>query len=41
MWREIDYVNLPWDPVHSELHGDGIALGLNIKLETMIITLQI
>ena len=33
MWREIYYVNLPWDLVHSELHGDAIALGLKIKLE--------
>ena len=35
MWRERDYVNLPWDLVHSELHGDAIALGLKIKLEAM------
>ena len=35
MWREIYYVNLPWDLVHSELHGDAIALGLKIKLEAM------
>ena len=35
MWRERDYVNLPWDPVHSELHGETIALGLKIKLEAM------